>query len=965
MSKHTTPRHYRIGMGRQFFATLVACACVLHSPTSLAARVEVTRHELGSRQVPEGLVPPTLVETISLDYPAELAALKTPPEGEIGMRVVIGVDGIPLEVTVTRGLHPLLDELATGAVRAAAFVPGTYQGAPVEVAIEINIPVYAPTPTPPIPAPIPAPERSPVNPAGHDLLAPANPETGDTGEQATPANKVLNPIEAEQPEPSASQAPALLEGQVFEAASRRPLSGVTVVVARAAPDAEVGRVRSIRVDPANVDDQEVFTIETVTDTDGRFEFIELPDGKIRVVAIASGMRRVEWIEEREPGEALSVRYFLEPNGGPRYRTVVEDGVDREEIGRKTLSIAEVANLPGAQGDALRSIQALPGVARPPYGAGLLVIRGAAPFDSAVYLAQHGIPLAFHFGGLSTAVNSDVLESVSFVPSNFDVRWGNAIGGVVSVQPRKGRRDGVHGYVDFDLIDASVLLEGPMHKGSFLASVRRSYIDAILPLVLPDEALQLTRAPRYWDYSLFLDHPLGAGDLSVRFLGGDDRFEFLAYDPNDVDLDDRNRSGARAFVHRADLAWKVKRNGWVFDISPSARYELGRGQSGDAFDLLVDRKAVTGRVSLKGPLSRRTSLEIGSETYLLWYRVNAVSAPIQGSAVPGGESLLGPTSPGSLEDQQIEDLDAFSSTLAVYASATLGEGTRVRVVPGVRLTRWGFPMHSVRADPRLRVIWDATDQLSVRAGAGLFSQTPVFQDLTPAFGNPSLSPLRAAHTSLEVVYQLPHELELTVSGFFNSMWDLPVPTEEILLQPGGTTTPVRLRSDGVGRVYGVETLLRKRLTKSLIGWVSYSLSRSVRAWPTDTTWVPYDYDQTHAVSAVAAFVLPRNWRIGGRFRLTSGNPTTPITSAIFDGSTGAYTPIEGPRNSDRLPLFHQTDLRVDKQFFWRYLKLNVYLDLQNAYNRANVEFWSYAYNYRERAPVRGLPILPSLGARLEF
>lgn len=936
------------------FVCVVLWACLAAPRDSLAARRASEERQPAAPTLPDGLIPPALEGSIALEYPAELATLDSPPEGEIALRVVIGVRGSPVEVTVTRGLHPRLDTLATEVVRAATFIPGTYQGTPVEVAIEINIPVYAPA-TPP------------SEPASDDSDSPASPSR-DARVDESPTN--ADPVARENSTPPTTDPPTIrgeapLQGQVFEAASRRPLPGVTIVVARAAPDDEIGRVRTIRVSAEEADVPVTSTFEAVTDAEGRFEFLEVPTGKIRVVAVASGMRRVEWVETREADESLSVRYFLEPDGGPRYRTVVEDGVDREEIGRKTLSIAEIATLPGAQGDALRSIQALPGVARPPYGAGLLVIRGAAPFDSAVYLAQHGIPLAFHFGGLSTAVNSDVLESVSFVPSNFDVRWGNAIGGVVSVQPRKGRRDGVHGYVDFDLIDASVLLEGPLYKGSFLASVRRSYIDAILPLVLPEDALQLTRAPRYWDYSLFLDHPLGPGDLSVRFLGGDDQFEFLAYDPNDVDIDDRNRSGARAFVHRADLAWNVKHNGWVFDISPSVRYELGRGQSGGAFDLLVDRKAMTGRVSLKGPLSRRTSLEIGSESYLLWYRVNAVSAPIQGSAVPGGESLLGPTTPGSLEDQQVEDLNAFSSTLAVYASATLGEGTRVRVVPGVRITRWGFPMNRVRADPRVRMIWDATDEFSVRVGAGLFSQTPVFQDLTPAFGNPGLSPLRAAHTSLEFFTRLPHELELTVSAFFNSMWDLPAPTDELSLNPDGTTSPLRLRSDGVGRVYGAEVLLRKRLTKSLVGWVSYTLSRSVRAWPSDPSWVPYDYDQTHAVSALAAFVLPRNWRIGGRFRLTSGNPTTPITSAIFDGSTGAYTPIEGPRNSDRLPIFHQLDLRVDKQFYWRYLKLNLYLDLQNSYNRANVEFWSYAYNYQQRAPIRGLPILPSLGARLEF
>jgi hypothetical protein len=45
-------------------------------------------------------------------------------------------------------------------------------------------------------------------------------------------------------------------------------------------------------------------------------------------------------------------------------------------------------------------------------------------------------------------------------------------------------------------------------------------------------------------------------------------------------------------------------------------------------------------------------------------------------------------------------------------------------------------------------------------------------------------------------------------------------------------------------------------------------------------------------------------------------------------------------------------------------LDVYLDLQNVYNRANVEGLAYSYDYREEAPLRGLPIIPSIGVRGE-
>jgi hypothetical protein len=38
------------------------------------------------------------------------------------------------------------------------------------------------------------------------------------------------------------------------------------------------------------------------------------------------------------------------------------------VSRRTISVQEIKNLPGTQGDALKAIQNFPGVARPPFGA---------------------------------------------------------------------------------------------------------------------------------------------------------------------------------------------------------------------------------------------------------------------------------------------------------------------------------------------------------------------------------------------------------------------------------------------------------------------------------------------------------------------------------------------------------------------------------------------------------------------
>jgi hypothetical protein len=76
-------------------------------------------------------------------------------------------------------------------------------------------------------------------------------------------------------------------------------------------------------------------------------------------------------------------------------------------------------------------------------------------------------------------------------------------------------------------------------------------------------------------------------------------------------------------------------------------------------------------------------------------------------------------------------------------------------------------------------------------------------------------------------------------------------------------------------------------------------------------------------------------------------------------------VQGPRNSARLPAFHQLDLRIDKRWIYRRISINVFLDVLNAYNHVNVERLQNNYNFQGTAPVASLPILPSIGLRLEW
>lgn len=98
-----------------------------------------------------------------------------------------------------------------------------------------------------------------------------------------------------------------------------------------------------------------------------------------------------------------------------------------------------------------------------------------------------------------------------------------------------------------------------------------------------------------------------------------------------------------------------------------------------------------------------------------------------------------------------------------------------------------------------------------------------------------------------------------------------------------------------------------------------------------------------------------------------HPTT-VDGSFYDADFGGYTPITGTsaRTSPaRLPTFNQLDLRVERTFVFDVWTLGAYLDVQNIFNAQNPENFVYDYRFRDRAPVRGLPILPVIGLRGRF
>ncbi len=626
-----------------------------------------------------------------------------------------------------------------------------------------------------------------------------------------------------------------------------------------------------------------------------------------------------------------------------------------ETTRRTLTREVLTSIPGTRGDALRAVELLPGVGRPAFGAGVLIVRGAAPGDSQVFLDGNPVPLLYHFGGLTSFFNSTLLERMDFIPGNFGVRYGRKIGGILEVEPRDPRTDGHHGYIDVNAIDASILFEGPIDPHFSIAlSFRRSYIDAFFGAIVgnSDGFVALT-APVYYDYQALATWTPTPDDRVRAFVyGSSDELRFFLNDPGDGDPAVRGNLGISTQFHRVQLSWRHLFTPWLEqDLSLGVGLNILQFGLGDVLRLESEFWPINGRAEWRARLAPNVrvigGLDIQATPLSLQFRGPPQR---QSEGDPGGMMLSG----SRPVDYRVGGVVAYRPAAYVESSVTLFDLWDLNV--GVRADFYR-EIQAWTIDPRLTTRVRLTDTTNVRAGVGLFSQPPEFNETAGGIGNRALEPLHALHVGLGVDQRIPdYALSFTLDGFYKHIWDRVVGT-------ANGTSPF-FENGGLGRIYGMEVGARLEPGGPipLFGFVSYTLMRSERLDRPGDDWRLFDFDQTHILTAALVARWGRGFELGATFRLVSGNPYTPVVSSLYDVRTGLYQPIYGPVNSDRNPFFHRLDVRFAKRWQIDDVGIQFYVDIQNVYNATNREGTLYNYDYSQIGDIPGLPIIPSIGLR---
>ena len=731
---------------------------------------------------------------------------------------------------------------------------------------------------------------------------------------------------------------ARLRGEVTERGTRAPLYGALV------------RVR----DPATRR-----SWETLTREDGTFVLEGVPAGALRL-EVGQGGYEATQVDLEVPAatatdpsmEIEPVR--LEPDGSEQYRTVIQGERRKTAATEILLEEAELTRTPGTFGDPTRVVASLPGVARTPFGLGYYVVRGANLENTGFFIDGHPALYLYHLVGGPAVIHPEAVGRLRFYPGGYPPEFGRFAGGVIALDIKDPPTDRWHLDVELDVLKASALFTVPFDegKGTLTASIRRSYFELILPLVVDDVALS------YTDYMLRATWEASpAVRLKAMALGAEDRFSSGSGSAEDGNESTQNLGLG---FHRLQLGVGVDvARGATFNTSAAFEVDHSSGQrvSEDDEDLKLELMGYSLNVRSWVDWEVVDAVTIQTGLDVLWAELDA--------------DLLVPSQP-PLGDPRPPQFDPITLSFAFtgpilsvgpWIGADLEAAPGLRLLPGVRFNveRYAGAIH-LSVDPKVAVRWQVHPDWTLKGTVALAHQSPAVFQVEPPYGDPNIEPVRALQTSLGVEWAPFEGWELSVEGFYNHLYDLARPARSFRMEDGELRQS-SFTSDVEGRAFGMEVMLRKQIGGWAYGWVSYTLSRSERLMP-PLDWRVATIDQSHVLNLAWSFLLGEGWSLGARFTLTSGNPAYPVVDARYDADRDRYQPIFGD-TVERLPVFHRLDLRVDKTWRFDTWLLGAYIDVQNVYNQMNPESRRYSFDYTIQTDGIGVPILPTLGVKATF
>ncbi|MBP7104593.1 MAG: TonB-dependent receptor [Fermentimonas sp.] len=692
---------------------------------------------------------------------------------------------------------------------------------------------------------------------------------------------------------------------------------------------------------------------TTTDLEGNYEIVYRP-GFYRLEVSYVGYETTLSAEVQIQGNQTAFIDIAVPESS----TLIDEVVVRPTFNLKkiespvsflTIGVSDIEKAAGVNRDVSKALQSLPGVGATDPNRNDLIVRGGGPSENVFYLDGIEIPIINHFatqgssGGVVGIINPDFVREVNFYTGAFPANRPNALSSVMDIRQKDGSRDRIHTQLGIGASDAAFTMDGPIgDKTTFIVSARQSYLQLLFKFI------GLPFLPTYNDFQVKYKYQIDPkNELSIIGLGAIDNMTL------NTDLQEDGTESQRYL-----LGYLPVYQQWNYTIGAVYKHF-----SDNYFDTWVLSRNMLRNKNFKYPDNDESQPKISdyrsdeAENKFRFER-SYPDLPVKlliGAGVAyshyENETNRKVFSNGSLNDLIYNTkLDLWSYQAFIQASDTY-LNNRLSLSLGLNTIGNNFnnnmknPLNQV--SPRFSASYRLTDKWDINANVGRYAMRPAYTTLgyKDASGlfinkNENLKHIISNQAIAGFAYELNFKLRFNLEGFYKLYNNYPLSVTDGMSIAGkgtdyGQVGDEEIVSTGKGRAYGIEFSGKLVDYKGLNSTITYTLFKS-EFTGADGIYRPSNWDTRHMVNLLGSYNLPKNWNISMRWRFVGGAPYSPI-DVDLSTNKDAWSVNNRPYidyanyNTLRLKDSHQLDLRIDKEYYFKKMMLNFYLDVQNAYN----------------------------------
>lgn len=639
--------------------------------------------------------------------------------------------------------------------------------------------------------------------------------------------------------------------------------------------------------------------------------------------------------------AIALTVFISQGLGAQERLEKIEVVHKRSsiLSEITESSEKLVAMPGALGDPLQAVFALPGVVAAGGSMSSPAVRGSSPSDNSFEVDFMPAGYIFHDFG-NSIFNKYLLQDFQLYSAAYGTSYANVTGAVFDVALRNPKYQAVKTTLDFSLFYAGVFVEGAITDNlAFYLSGRKS----MLPLFfsegeeIEDEdgektGVIINDAPDDNDYQgKLVWEPNGNNQFSLSFTGANDsaaaNFSQLA----EFSLKNPEYQGDAKFkrgFNSQSLIWDHFAQNYQFklgigSLAGDERLEYGKQATGtDGFFQDKENK----QLSLKGRLNYR----LNEKHHLLFdagYFDHQVVFDYDMFLYNCTE--LDPDC-DLKKGERITDKHKVDYTSQMLAASHIWQiNDALQSELGVQWHRNDLTDENF-INPRLALRYQLNDSNRINLKAGRYNRLQDIEYLVEDIGNPELDSQTAMHTSIGYEQDLADEWSWSVETYYKTMDKLP-------LGLSGYGDADKLYSNEVeGRAYGVDLMVNKNRTDRWYGWFSVSYGKSERTDLRADVTRDYYADTPLVVNAVFNYQINERWNGGFNFTARSGQAYTPIVGVRenpdFDGR---FLPIYGEPFSERFDTYSRLDVRFERKTDFFGLDAKLVLEVMNILGTENI------------------------------